>query len=122
MTGEVVGIGGVFLRSPDPAALSAWYARVLGVKLERWGGAIFPHRPDGKTVFSLFAADSDHFAPSTREAMINFVVDDLDAVVARVEAEGVALLGREDADTYGRFAWILDPDGTKVELWEAKRP
>ena len=79
-----------------------------------------PLPPGGKTVFSPFPNDSEHFAPSTREAMINLVVEDLDAVVERLKAEGVELLGREDADTYGRFAWILDPDGTKVELWEAK--
>ena len=122
MAGEakVLGIGGVFIKSPDPAALSAWYKRVLGLEVSDWGGATFPPLQRGKTVWTPFATDTTHFEPSTREVMINFVVEDLDALVAKVEAEGVALIGREDADAYGRFAWLMDPDGAKVELWEPK--
>ena len=118
MAGQVLGVGGVFLRSPDPTAARARYARVLGLEFSKWGGAKFGPLPKGSTNISLFETSTSHFDPSTREAMLNLVVDDLDAVVARVEAEGVALLGREDADTFGRFAWLLDPDGLKLELWE----
>ena len=116
----VLGVGGVFLRSPDPKALQAWYKRVLGLDVTAWGGVTFPPLPRGKTVWSAFAQDTDHFAPSTREFMINFVVDDIEAAVAKAQAEGVEIIGREDADTFGRFAWLVDPDGTKVELWEPK--
>jgi predicted enzyme related to lactoylglutathione lyase len=117
-TGHVLGFGGVFLRSPDPEAARGWYARVLGIEFSKWGGAKFPPLPKGSTNLSLFAQSTSHFDPSTREVMLNLVVDDLDAVLARVEAEGVPVLDRQTDETFGRFAWIMDPDGTKLELWE----
>ena len=117
---KVLGLGGFFFKSNDPAASSEWYARVLGLKLEEWGGAIFPPRAQGVSVWSPFATDSTYFDPSTHGVMINFVVDDLDGVLARAESQGVLPLDRNDADDNGRFAWILDPDGFKIELWEPK--
>jgi predicted enzyme related to lactoylglutathione lyase len=116
--GHVLGIGGVFFRSADPKALRAWYGRVLGLEFAAWGGIAFPPLPKGKTVFSPFPKEAGYFAPSTGEMMLNFAVDDLDAMLARVEAEGVKVLGREDQDAHGRFAWILDPEGMKIELWQ----
>ena len=116
--GKVVAIGGVFVRSPDPEALKAWYRDVLGMALEAWGGAVFPERAGGYGVWSAFGEDSTKFEPSRLPIMVNLVVDDLDAVLARVEAAGVAVLGREDQDAYGRFAWVVDPMGTKLELWQ----
>ena len=114
---KVLGIGGVFFKAADPAGLRDWYRRVLGLEVESWGGVMFEPLPSGVTVWSPFAADTDHFAPSTLDTMINFVVDDLDGVLAKAAAEGVDPLKREGDDN-GRFAWLLDPAGRKIELWE----
>ena len=117
---RVIGIGGVFMRTGAPDDLRAWYSRVLGLTFEEWGGIAFPPLDRGVTVFSPFSLDTDYFRPSTRDFMVNFVVDDLDAMLARVNKEGVATLGRDDSDPSGRFAWIMDPAGVKIELWQAK--
>lgn len=120
---KIVGIGGIFLKVQDKAAARRWYVEVLGLDLASWGGVKFeqsaPGAPgDGPGVFTLFASDTDHFAPSTQPVMINLRVDDLDGVLARAADKGVTPLGRSDDDTFGRFAWLLDPDGFKIELWE----
>jgi predicted enzyme related to lactoylglutathione lyase len=119
---RVTGVGGIFLRCEDPKALSEWYGRVLGLTPESWGGVIFRSDSSGpqKFVWTPFARDSDYFSPSTRDCMVNFTVDDLDGMVARLAEHGVELLGRSDDDTFGRFAWFLDPAGIKVELWQSK--
>lgn len=121
--GRITGMGGIFFKSPDPKRLAAWYRDVLGLDIETWGGCILrtdePRHPPF-VVWGPFQADTDYFKPSPREFMINFAVDDLDSFVAELEAKGVALLGRDDNDPNGRFAWILDPDGIKVELWQPK--
>jgi catechol 2,3-dioxygenase-like lactoylglutathione lyase family enzyme len=119
----ITGIGGVFFKSRDPKALSAWYRDVLGLDVQKWGGALLPYGAPGgppHAVWSPFGQDTDYFAPSTREVMINFAVDDLDAMLTRIEAKGVTVLRRDDTDPHGRFAWLMDPDGTKIELWEPK--
>jgi predicted enzyme related to lactoylglutathione lyase len=125
VTGHVTGLGGVFIKSPNPKALAAWYHDMLGITLEPWGGAMLrydaPGHPD-QMVWSAFPAASGYFAPSTREVMLDFAVDDLDAIVARLKAKGVAILKRDESDPNGRFAWILDPDGTKIELWQPRKP
>jgi len=121
--GRITGVGGIFLKSKDPKALMAWYRDVLGIKLESWGGAVMPYdAPDHPpaVVFNAFDQGTDYMAPSTREFMLNFAVDDLPAFLARIEAKGVKVLARSEDDPSGKFAWILDPDGTKIELWEPK--
>lgn len=119
--GRITGLGGIFFRSPDPAALARWYRDALGIGMEGWNGAMFadgaPGRPPYQ-IWSPFDAKSDYFAPSEGSFMINFAVDDLDAFLARLDARGVTPTGRDDSDGNGRFAWIIDPDGTKIELWE----
>jgi catechol 2,3-dioxygenase-like lactoylglutathione lyase family enzyme len=123
-TGHVTGVGGVFIKSSNPKALADWYRDVLGLKIEAWGGATLPYDAPGHppvVVGSPFPAASTYMAPSKREFMINFAVDDLDAILTRLASKGVTVLGR-DKDANGRFAWILDPDGTKVELWQAIKP
>lgn len=120
-SGRITGVGGVFFRSPDPKALAAWYRDILGITVEDWGGAALKTDAPGHppvVVWGPFAKGTKYFAPSTREFMINFAVDDLDAFLARIEAQGVKVLKRDDSDPSGRFAWIVDPDGTKVELWQ----
>ena len=123
--GRITGVGGVFFRSPDPKALAAWYRDTLGITVEDWGGAALKTDAPGHppvVVWGPFAKDTKYFAPSTREFMINFAVDDLDAFLARIAAKGVKPLKRDDSDPSGRFAWIVDPDGTKVELWQPLPP
>jgi catechol 2,3-dioxygenase-like lactoylglutathione lyase family enzyme len=118
---KVTGLGGVFFKAADSEATSRWYKEVLGVGGE-WG-AVFPFAgdPAGYTVLSPFKATTDYFAPSAAAFMINLRVDDLDAMTAELEAKGIEILGRQDEE-YGKFAWILDCDGVKVELWEQKGP
>jgi catechol 2,3-dioxygenase-like lactoylglutathione lyase family enzyme len=124
-SGQITGVGGIFIRSKDPKALAAWYHDVLGIELQPWGGATLRYDAPGHPpflVWSAFPETTDYMAPSKREFMINFAVDDLDAFTRRLEAKGVKILKRDDTDPSGRFAWILDPDGSKIELWEPKKP
>ena len=123
--GHVTGVGGVFVRSKDPKALMTWYRDVLGIKLEPWGGATLRTDAPGHppvVVWNAMPERTSYFAPSTREVMINFAVDDLDAMLARLKSKGIILLGTSQDPAAGRFAWILDPDGTKVELWQPSAP
>ncbi len=123
---KVTGIGGVFFKSTgDGAALAAWYQQHLGLKLEDWGGAILrwpdDKAPDkGVTVWTVAPHDSKWFSPSASSFMINYRVDDLVALLDQLRAAGVAIVQGPDADENGTFAWILDPDGNQVELWEPK--
>ena len=115
---KVTGLGGVFYKVANVEATKAWYQEYLGVGGE-WG-AMFPFKEDGADGFALlspFGDDSDYFAPSDKPFMINLRVDDLDAMIAGLEAKGVEILGRQNED-YGRFAWIMDPDGVKLELYQ----
>ena len=119
---RVTGLGGIFYKVSDTARTKAWYQDNLGIGGE-WG-AIFPFKKDdaeGFTLLSPFKAETDYFAPSDAPFMINLRVDDLDGMIADLAAKGIAILGRQDED-YGRFAWILDPDGIKVELWQQLGP
>ena len=122
---KVLGVGGVFFKSADPAALRAWYGRVLGLEIGEWG-AFFTavaaaEQPGAGTVYSPFSATTDYFAPSTHDFMINLMVDDLDGVLARAAEAGVEPVKRQD-EAYGRFAHVMDPEGRKLELWEPKAP
>ena len=121
--GRITGVGGIFFRSKDPKALMAWYRDVLRIRIEAWGGALLPYdAPDHPPVVTLnaFGAKTKYMDPSTREFMLDFAVDDLTAFLDRLKAKGVTILGRDDSDPSGNFAWILDPDGTKIELWQPK--
>ncbi len=121
---RITGVGGIFFKSPDPKELAAWYRDVLGIEIEDWGGALLrydaPEHPPF-VIWNSFPEDADYLKPSIREFMINFAVDDMDDFLARLAALGVALVGRDDESLYGRFAWVLDPDGTKIELWQPKK-
>ena len=119
---RVTGLGGVFYKVADPDKTRAWYQETLGIGGE-WG-ANFPFKKDDPGGFALlapFKVDSDYFGPSSLPFMINLRVDNLDELIADLAAKGIEILGRQDED-YGRFAWILDPDGVKVELWQQLGP
>lgn len=122
---SVIGVGGIFMACDDPEATKAWYQRVLGFAPDDHGGVSFLHGdsaekfPEGaRTIFAPFDASSDYFAPSTASFMLNLIVDDLDGVLARAAAEGVSQVQPVEDHPYGRFGWIMDPDGRKIELWQ----
>lgn len=119
---KVTGLGGIFYKVEDPERTRAWYQETLGVGGE-WG-AMFPWKADTAEAYSLlspFKADSDYFDPSKTGFMINLRVDDLDTMMEELKAKGVEILGTQ-YEEYGKFAWILDCDGIKVELWEQVGP
>jgi predicted enzyme related to lactoylglutathione lyase len=121
---RITGIGGVFFKSRnDNAALAAWYQKHLGLSLESWGGAILKWPDDkaedkGLTVWSVAGKDSKWFSPSDSSFMINYRVDNLDEMIAQLRADGIEIIQGPDSAENGKFAWIMDPDGNKVELWE----
>ena len=121
---RVTGVGGIFFKTRgDRAALAAWYQKHLGLPLEAWGGVILKWSDDpavdgGMTVWHVADRDTKWFSPSDASFMVNYRVDDLDALLAQLRADGVEVIGGPDSDDNGKFAWILDPDGNKVELWE----
>ena len=115
---KVVGIGGVFFKAEDPKAVRDWYNRVLGFEISEWGGAVWPHLANGQSTWSVFPATSDYFGPSTSPFMVNYIVDDLDGVLAKARAEGSEPVGEPTNDEYGRFGWLMDPAGVKIELWQ----
>jgi predicted enzyme related to lactoylglutathione lyase len=123
---KVTGIGGVFFKSNgDHAALAAWYRQHLGIRLEDFGGAIFRWPDDkaedhGLTVWHVAKKDSQWFSPSKASFMINYRVDNLGELLEQLRAGGVEVIQGPDSDENGKFAWIMDPDGNKVELWEPK--
>lgn len=121
--GKVTGLGGIFYKVADPERTARWYKETLGLGGE-WGIHFRWADDGGEDPFSLlsgFKAESDYFSPSTLPFMINLRVDDLDSLIADLEGKGVEILGRQDED-YGNFAWIMDPDGIKLELWQQKGP
>ena len=120
---KVLGVGGVFFKSPDPKRLYEWYATCLGIESEGWGTAFFPKTmpPNGQTVWSAFDAKTDYFAPSEKEFMFNLVVDDLEEALKQVKEGGGQIVGNIEKLEYGSFGWFIDPDGNKVELWEPSK-
>ena len=116
--GRILGLGGVFIKSPDPDRLKAWYRDVLGLALDDYGVTFSLAGQAGDLVWSPFAADTNYFASSIREVMLNFRVDDLDALIVRILAAGGEMQGNMQEEPYGKFAWLVDPDGTKIELWQ----
>ena len=116
---RVVGIGGIFFKAKDPEALRAWYQRHLGIDVQAWGGTAFPwDRPGGVTVWSIFPDTSEHFAPSPSPFMVNYVVEDLHAVLEALRSEGCDVDPKVDESDFGKFGWVMDPEGNRVELWQ----
>ena len=121
---RVTGIGGIFFKAKDTKALGAWYRDHLGIGVEEWGGAAFrwasPDNPSGtgSTIWSPFKEDTAYFAPSTASFMINYRVADLHALLAQLRAEGCDVDAKVEESEYGKFGWVVDPEGNKIELWE----
>lgn len=121
---RVTGLGGPFLRAEDPQALAAWYEKHLGIAFNGNTYVTWPHAGEdgtpvpGFNIFSLFKKDSAYFDPSVSNVMLNFVVTDLFALLDKLKEEGVTLAGDPINEAYGKFGWIMDPEGNKIELWE----
>lgn len=114
---RVLGIGGYFIRATDPPALTAWYRDQLGLDIDEYGQW---NPPAGPTVFAAFERDTDYFGSRTQQAMLNFRVGDLDAMLAQLRAAGADVLDDvQELEGVGRFGWVTDPEGNRVELWEA---
>ena len=120
---RVTGIGGVFLKAKDPAMLRAWYKKHLGIDVQAWGGASFRgtdgagHPVAGKTAWHI--GDGKNFAPSSGSFMVNYRVADLHGLLAQLRAEGCEVLEKTQESEFGKFGWVMDPEGNKVELWQA---
>jgi len=120
---RVTGIGGIFLKARNPEALRVWYRRHLGLDVQPWGGATFrwndpDAEPHGATVWSIFPESSTYFAPSTAQFMVNYRVADLAAVLTALRSEGCEVDERTEATEFGKFGWVMDPEGNRIELWE----
>jgi predicted enzyme related to lactoylglutathione lyase len=121
---KVTGIGGVFFKSTgDHTKLAEWYRENLGMQMEPWGGAILKWTDDaaadgGQTVWHVAERNTQWFSPSTSSFMINYRVDNMAELLARLKQNGVEVVKGPDSDDNGTFAWVLDPDGNKVELWQ----
>ena len=120
---RVTGVGGVFFKARDPKALGEWYRTHLGMKVEDWGGVAFRWADDnatgaGTTIWNPFPADTGYFAPSTSSFMVNFRVHDLHALLGALRAEGCAVDQKVEESEYGKFGWVMDPEGNRIELWQ----
>ena len=119
MPGRVIGLGGVFVKAKDPEKLRRWYHDVLGMHIESWGGAqLWNDGARSYAVWSAFAETSGHFAPSEKPFMVNLRVEDLDGLLAGLKAKGAHVLERREDSPDGRFGYVVDPEGTLLELWE----
>jgi predicted enzyme related to lactoylglutathione lyase len=117
---RVTGIGGVFFKARDPQALGEWYRTHLGMDVAEWGGVIFrwSEGGTGSTIWNLFKDDTSYFAPSESSFMVNYRVDDLDALLTLLREEGCDVDEKVEESEYGKFGWVMDPEGNRVELWQ----
>ena len=116
---KAIGVGGVFLKSRDPQALAAWYATHLGIPTQDGGSLAFDGpESTGMTVFAHFPQDTRYFGDGSQTFMVNFRVDDLDRLLAQLAEAGVRIDPKRESHEYGHFAWIWDPEGNRIELWQ----
>ena len=121
---RATGIGGIIFKAKDPQAMGAWYKEHLGIDVQPWGGAAFDWTDDngkpvgGTTAWSIVPEDSDSFGPSKATFMVNYRVADLSALLKALKEEGCHASDKSDHSEYGKFGWVIDPEGNKVELWE----
>lgn len=120
---RVTGLGGIFFKASNPEKIREWYKIHLGIESESWGAQLYwgdetnPNQP-GYNVWSPFKADTTYFEPSEKQFMINFRVENLKELVSLLKSEGIEILGEMVEDDFGKFAYIMDPEGNKLELWE----
>jgi predicted enzyme related to lactoylglutathione lyase len=119
---KALGIGGVFFKSQNPKALCNWYKECLKLNIAKdFDGCIFDKSglpENAYSVWSPFDNSTEYFNPSEQSFMINFIVDDIDGVLSQVKANGGTIIGKPEDTEFGKFAWMLDPDGNKIELWK----
>jgi len=115
---RVTGIGGIFFKAKDPKAMQAWYKRHLGIDVQDWGGAAFDWVGPGTTAWCLFSEGGDYFAPSTAPFMVNYRVEDVRTLLKVLKEEGCDVVDKFDESEFGKFGWVMDPEGNKIELWE----
>ena len=123
MKNRVTGLGGFFFKTEDPKGLKNWYGKHLGLPVDDYGCTFWWKDKDGKdcsTQWSTFAKDTTYFQPSEKQFMMNFRVADLVELLAVLKEEGVTIVGEIEEYEYGKFGWIVDPEGNKIELWEPK--
>jgi predicted enzyme related to lactoylglutathione lyase len=113
---KVTGVGGIFFKSKDPEKLSAWYRANLGIEPKESGVVVF--EGGGPTVWSPFQSSTTYFAPSTAPFMINYRVRDLDAMLKQLRANGCQVDDKTDDSEFGKFGWVMDPEGNRIELWQ----
>lgn len=123
MMKRVTGVGGIFFKSKDPARLREWYRKHLGIESESYGGFAFqwdddPRTDGGATLWTVFPDTTTYFQPSDKPFMINLRVEDLTWLVEQLREEGVEVQGNAEDSEYGKFSWVMDPDGNRVELWQ----
>ncbi len=119
--GKVTGIGGVFFKTDDVNATKEWYNKHLGFNTDDWGSTFWWKDNEGKkasTQWSPFKKNTDHFSPSKKDFMINYRVENLKELLQELKKEGITVLGEIEEYSYGKFGWIIDLDGNKIELWE----
>ena len=121
---RVTGIGGIFFKAKDPTTLQAWYRRHLGIAVQDWGGTAFTWTDGegkplgGTTVWCIAPENGEQFAPGRAPFVVNYRVEDLHALIAVLREEGCNVLEKTEDSEYGKFGWVLDPEGNKVELWQ----
>jgi predicted enzyme related to lactoylglutathione lyase len=121
---RVTGIGGIFFKAKDPVALRTWYQKHLGIDVQVWGGATFRWADDkgnpviGTTIWNISDASGHYFDPSSSSFMVNYRVDNLHALIYELRKEGCNVLDKTEESEFGKFGWVIDPEGNKVELWE----
>lgn len=121
MKKRVTGIGGIFFKSNDPDATKSWYKEHLGLDTDQYGWSFWWKDKDGKdclTQWSPMKEDTEYFEPSKKQFMMNFRVDDLEGLLKTLKEEGVEVIDKIESYEYGKFGWIMDPEGNKIELWE----
>jgi catechol 2,3-dioxygenase-like lactoylglutathione lyase family enzyme len=125
--GRILGIGGIFFKSANQLQMQEWYATHLGLA-DSGNGVMLPWRErdnpekEQMTIWSIFPGNTGYFEPSSASFMVNYIVDDLDALLARLAEQGVRIDPKRQNESYGRFAWVYDPDGNKIELWQPLNP